>query len=170
MAKRKTPPPPGLKVPAHVREICSVSSCISADPPDWITAWRHNGVFLFDSPGLARSVVPATEPDLYEMHAYRVLPLLFTAAGATAWALPDLAVEPLPEDFACLGWDIVGRFGDQFDCSPLSCNGLADAFPVNAACLLERREEALRAVASEAFAGAEPGPYVVAQVWRRPGP
>jgi hypothetical protein len=46
-----------LKAPA-VREIWSVSECISKGPPDWINKWRHNDLWLYDTRALAESVVP----------------------------------------------------------------------------------------------------------------
>jgi hypothetical protein len=45
-----------LKAP-DVREIWSVSDCISKGPPDWIDKWLHNDVGLFDTRALAVSVL-----------------------------------------------------------------------------------------------------------------
>ena len=48
---------PWLAAP-HVDEIWSVSECMSKGPRGWIDRWRHNDFWLFDSVGLAESVVP----------------------------------------------------------------------------------------------------------------
>lgn len=57
--------------------------------------------------------------------------------------------------------------GTDFECSPLSCNGLSKEIPVNAHCLLETVEEALALVRSPRMQDTEPGPYVVVEVSRR---
>lgn len=58
------------------------------------------------------------------------------------------------------------------ECSPLSCNGYADELGANRFCLFDTFEQAL--TAAQRFAAedvAEPGPYVVLEVWaeREPG-
>lgn len=41
-----------------VEEICNPSTCMSACDWDWINEWRHNEMWVFDSPELALEVVP----------------------------------------------------------------------------------------------------------------
>src|SRR5207245_1504997 len=51
------------------------------------------------------------------------------------------------------------------ECSPLSCNSLADNLPTNAHCLFASFEEAERNIISGAFSNSEPGPYRVFGVY-----
>ena len=41
-----------------VEEICSASICMSGCEWDWINEWRHNGMWVYDSPETALDVVP----------------------------------------------------------------------------------------------------------------
>lgn len=165
MAKRTARAGPEHKLPPHVREIASVSSCISEDPPGWIERWVHNELGFFDSPELALSVVPPEERPAYDLYAYKALPLLFDPPRELEWALPEGGV--LPPDFRSLGWDVVGRSGELFDCSPLSCNYMGARLSVNASCLFDRAEDALDFLRFDKVRGCEPGPYAVVEVWRR---
>lgn len=168
MAKRTEAPSPKLGLPPHVVEICSVSECISSGPSDWMKAWRHNELFLFNSPELAFGVVPEAERQAFDLYAYRALPKEFWEDRSEPWPLPELGVTPPDAGFQSLGWDLVSRSsGTSFECSPLSCNGLAAKIPVNAQCLLSTPEEALALAESAELQRAEPGPYVVAEVLRR---
>ena len=54
----------------------------------------------------------------------------------------------------------------MFECSPLSCNGLATEVPVNRACLLDSLEEAVALARRCAREQPEPGSYFVVEVWR----
>jgi len=64
------------------------------------------------------------------------------------------------------GFDVV-TFSVQTspECSPLSCNGLAESIPVNAHCLLPSLEETIRLVESGAFDNSEPGPFRIFAVY-----
>jgi hypothetical protein len=166
MAKRTARAGPEHKLPSHVREIASVSACISQDPPDWIERWIHNDLGFFDSLELALSVVPEAERGLYEVYAYKMLPRRFDGPIEKDWPLPELRVQPMPADFRRLGYDVVGHPYDFFDCSPLSCNAIAAERPVNAYCLFEREEEALDFLRSEQIWLCEPGPHALLEVWR----
>jgi hypothetical protein len=75
-------------------------------------------------------------------------------------------------DYECLGWDAVGTwFGigqsATFDCSPLTCNGLASEIPANRFGLLDTIEEAVSVAARFAREQPEPGTYFLVEVWRR---
>jgi len=72
--------------------------------------------------------------------------------------------------FAMLGYDIVGRGTDAFECSPLSCNGWAREIPTNQWCLVDDLDEALRLASIAEASGCEPGDYLVVQVWRESAP
>jgi hypothetical protein len=65
-----------------------------------------------------------------------------------------------------LGFDVVS-FDAQTtpECSPLSCNNLAESIEVNEHCLLPSLESATRLLESGAFDNSEPGPFRVLGVY-----
>lgn len=69
-----------------------------------------------------------------------------------------------------LGYDLIGRdMSHFFECSPLSCNGMAEEIPVNEHCLVT--DVTLAADAGRRFGdpttnSAEPGVYYIVEVLR----
>ncbi|MGI0029280.1 MAG: hypothetical protein ACREAQ_06165 [Nitrososphaera sp.] len=123
---------------------------------------------MYDSPELAWSVVSEDIRHGFELYAYRMLPVKFDEGQQEPFEIPPLRVEPLDSSFECLGFDIVSRSaGSSFECSPLSCNHMAEQCAVNRYCLVEDHETALRLASGFEAAGCEPGPYYVVEVWRR---
>ena len=53
--KRTVKPPAWLEA-AGVTEVCSVSTCVSDGPEGWIDQWRHNDMWVYDTPESAWSV------------------------------------------------------------------------------------------------------------------
>lgn len=51
------------------------------------------------------------------------------------------------------------------ECSPLSCNSLANNIPVNEHCLFRTFQEAKEAIEGGLFKNSEPGPYRVFAVY-----
>jgi len=152
-----------MKAP-DVREIWSVSECISKGPPDWIDKWRHNDLGLFDTRDLALSVMAEKEAQTFAIVAYRVWDRMFDQGQEVALP-PELPALPGPDaDFVTVGFDAVARSGDSFECSPLSCNGGAATFPTNEACLFRTLEEALAGAREFSTGDWEPGPYWVVEV------
>lgn len=171
MAKRVESRPEAFDVPGVV-DIYSLSSCISEDFADYITSWKHNGYWLFDSPAAICAVAEALGVSLegtmlfyYEVHAFEFdqergewAPFEPESSFATSIAPPT---NPTLE-----GFDVVSFFARSSpECSPLSCNGLASALPVNGHCLFSTLEEALAHVQSGAFAHGEPGPLRIFAVY-----
>ncbi len=170
-----------MHAPAYlgVEEICSVSECIAKSPPEWVDKWVHNtDTWLFDTPEAAWSVVPASDGERYRLYAYRLLPTLFHESGEeTEHPLPELTAVPIPDGFSRLGYDAVVRdvgktegelnFPPSFGCSPLSCNGMAEEYPVNRYCLVDDLDTAVPMARHFATGNCEPGPYCVVEVWRR---
>lgn len=164
LPKRIRRPSDWLHVPAIV-EVCSVSSCISpvADADDHL----RNALDLYDSPELARST--ATGHD-WRLFAYKVLSIRYDELGCEyAWPWPAVVPTPLPSGFRSIGFDVVNDstgIGSHLACSPLSCNGAAERWPVNAHCLLDSLDVAI--AAARHFANdeepVEPGPSFVAEV------
>jgi hypothetical protein len=165
-----------------VAEVCSVSCCISAAPPDAVRHWRHNRLGFYADETLALGVIPDTESRaIYDLYAYLMLPIAFAASGEMreldvaeheAFIEATGAVKPLPSDYACLGWDVVGNSlgwaaSQSFECSPLTCNGMARLIATNRYGLIDDVERALAAAPAIARGPAEPGDYYVIQIWRK---
>jgi hypothetical protein len=166
-AKRTTKRPDWLKA-ARVEEVCSVSTCVSEGPDGWIDQWRHNEMWVYDTPELALSVVPDAARGEFDLYAYQMFPVQFTDGPQEAFEIPQLHVEPLPSSFERLGFDIVSRsYGNTFECSPLSCNHMAEQVAVSRYCLVDDADSAFRLAAEFEAGGCEPGPYFVVEVWRQ---
>jgi hypothetical protein len=165
VAKCITPPPPGFE-PAFVAEIASVSNCIADRPQGWLELWKHNDWFMYDSPDLARQIAADLRVFDCPITAYFLLPTRFDDAVEVAFDVPTAATS-LPSYFERLGWDVVSKYvTPEFECSPLSCNGMAADVGVNAACLLPSLEAAVAFARRCAAEQPEPGSYFVVEVWR----
>lgn len=146
--------------PPHVTEICSVSTCLTT-PVDWISKWRHNELGFFNTPADARV-------EGFSLFAYRILPRVFRKEGAESLELPPLPVEPLGANWVSLGFDAVSRsLSAFFECSPLSCNGMAREIAVNRFCLIDTLDAAIAAAQRFAIEQPEPGEYYVLEVLRQ---
>ena len=165
-----------LKAPPHVEEICSANCCgyLSKCFCDCIKHWKHNGWWFFDSPDVIRAVAEAEETDLGDtrLHYYEAFEKQYDDAECE-WKFfepePSFATNvKLPEDAdkRFLGFDIV-TFSLQTspECSPLSCNGLANEIPTNKHCLLDDLDEAKRLLESGEFHSDEPGPFRIIAVY-----
>lgn len=165
--KRVVCRPDWLKVP-RVKAIRSASLCVSEGPDGWIDNWRHNELWVFSTLADALSVIPEGRRSRYEVHAYRMMAASFDGGERRPFDVPALDVEPLPSSYESLGFDAVSRSqGNAFECSPLSCNSLAEEVETNEHCLLSTlalaEEIALRFSREEP----EPGPYYVVEVLRQ---
>lgn len=175
MLKAAQPRPAWITAP-HVHEIASVSGCFAKPFADYTRYWRHNGMDLFDTPQAifdlidAEGLAPPTDPRLYY---YEAFPL------ELAWNtqhLPDEGWRPYPTDELApthpvppaekrlLGYDVIA-YGDVIECSPLSCNAMADQLPVNAHCLFDTFDAAKAAIDEERFKGCEEGKYRIFAVY-----
>ena len=165
--KQRYPPPPWM-VEQGISEIASVSLCIAEGPDGWLEQWKHNEWGFFRDPDTAWSVVPQEERSDFRLHAYSLYPAEFWEGEEGRVELPDLGVAPLDAGFQSVGWDVASRSaGQHLECSPLSCNLLAEELEANAFCLFSDLAVA-RAFALKADDfRCEPGPYFVVEVWRR---
>jgi len=164
--KRTVRRPEWLKA-AGVEEVCSVSTCISEAPKGWIDEWRHNEMFLYDNPDLAWSVVPEPAQSEFDLYAYKLFSVMFEDGQRKPFDIPALHAVPLCDSFVCLGFDAVSRSaGAAFECSPLSCNYMAEEVAVNRHCLMDDQAIAFQKAAEFEARGCEPGPYFVVEVWR----
>jgi hypothetical protein len=165
---KRTEQRPAWLEAVKIEEICSVSACISKGPEKWIDHWKHNEMWVFDSPALAWSVVPEAVREGFEVYAYGVAPVKISEGKEEGFDIPRISPEPLPDGFESLGFDIVCRScGTQFECSPLSCNRLAEEIPTNRFCLLDDIVTALGLARGLDEAACEPGPYFVVEVFRQ---
>jgi len=169
MAKRVQTRPGWLKAP-HISEIYSVSGCISEDFSDYVEYWRHNGFWLFDSPEIKKDLarensieLNATSLFYYEVHEKEF--------DGTQWqpyspefSLATNVVSPLKKQLE--GFDVVTFYAKSTpECSPLSCNSMAEKLPTNAHCLFETFDEAETNLSRGTFKNAEPGPYRIFSVY-----
>lgn len=147
LAKKLAPRPDWLACP-NVEFVASVSECIAPAPPDRIDRWEHNHLELYDSESLAKGIIPREDLREYIIFAYHALPRIFHDGKALDWypmtnfeaASPTLD-DPFDEH---LGFDIVGYTnGGFFECSPLSCNGVAKEIAVNRFCLVDDVQQAM---------------------------
>jgi hypothetical protein len=171
MAKELPGRPDWIKAP-DVVDICSVSYCISKPFCDYIGHWKHNGYWFFDSPAVIREIASEESIDLsaYRLFYYEVYRFQFDEERRVWQSFePDRAFTTeveLPAQKQLLGFDVVS-FDAQTtpECSPLSCNNLAESIEVNEHCLLPSLESAKRLLDSGAFDNSEPGPFRVFAVY-----
>jgi hypothetical protein len=170
LAKRVAAAPDWLAA-AGVADIWSVSSCLSQSFADYVSAWRHNGYWLFDDPAIIQEIAATRGIDLagatffyYEAHEEQ------WDVKARTWRAYDpeahFPVRPrVPASPRLAGFDVVS-FSQQTaaECSPLSCNGLAATLPVNPHCLLATLEEARAFLQAGRFNDSEPGPFRIFSV------
>ncbi len=155
-----------------VTEILSVSGCFSKDALDFTTALRlGNQWLLYDSDEALDEAIAGESVDasrlrrfFYETHDQEF--------DEGKWIqikdIPTQVVKP-KGDYSLRGFDVVCfSAGADPECSPLSCNSLAEKFEVNQFCLLETSEDALRVAREIDHDGkCEPGPYRIMSVWEK---
>ena len=171
MAKKVVRKPDWITAAAVV-DLCSVSNCISTAFCDYITHWKHNGYWFFNAPKAIAEVAQAASVDLSEhrIFYYEVYEQQFDE-DAHLWQPfePEqaftTAVE-LPDAKQLLGFDVVS-FNVQTspECSPLSCNNLAESIEVNEHCLLRSLDDATKLLERGAFNESEPGPFRIFAVY-----
>lgn len=153
---------------AGVEEICSVSTCIAEAPNGWIDQWRHNEMWVYDTPELAWSVVPDAARADFHVYGHRLFPVQFDEGQQRPFEIPKVDAALLPVSFERLGLDMVSRScGTSYECSPLSCNHMAEHVAANRYCLVDDVDVAFRLAAEFEASGCEPGPYHVIEVWRK---
>jgi hypothetical protein len=164
--KKVTSTPEGYDLPGVV-EIASVSLCIAKGPDDWFKSCTFNDLGFFDDADIAESLVAAPERSHFDVYGYEFLDERFTGGVTESWAVPQLACKPPGSDFELLGFDVVNRLSDFFECSPLSCNHGAKTFSANEHCLFDALGDAIAAAKEFSKGNWEPGPYHIARVLRR---
>lgn len=173
---KKISPKPELLNNARIADIYSVSACISENFADYIHYWKHNGYWLFDSPQIIINLVAEQRIELADtlMFYYQAYELEYDVNHSNWQAFrpePSFTTKIIePTEKTLQGYDIVAFAGGTApECSPLSCNYLAETIPVNSHCLLDSAENAKRLLERGAFARCEPGPYRIIAVYTLPG-
>jgi hypothetical protein len=164
MAKQVSTVPPRLA--AFATQIYSVSGCIAKPFCEFISHWQHNGFWLFDSPALIAAVARKEGMELtaHKMFYYEVYGQQ-SDEDSGSWqpvaADASIATQVLTPSHSRLeGFDVATfSAGTNPECSPLSCNYLAETIGVNKHCLLDSFDEAKRLLEAGAFAHSEPGPF-----------
>jgi hypothetical protein len=171
-AKRIAPKPESLNAQG-VREICSVSECISSGPEKWIELWLHNDLGWFNRIADAVRAIPPGEKSHYRLFAYRLYPEVFTKSGRVPFEIPEsVQPDPIPGEFRRLGFDSANKSMGSvlgLECSPLSCNGMADELTVNEFCLFAELSDAIAGAERFAAEQPEPGDYYVVEVLEQVG-
>jgi hypothetical protein len=156
-----------LQAPS-VHEICSASRCISHAPDDWVDRWLHNEFGWFNHLADALAVIPPDQRGTYRLFAYRIFPTCFRGGVQQAILVPaDVHPDPIPSTFISLGFDSINKSMESvlgFECSPLSCNGMAAEIMTNAHCLFGSLEEAVSGATRFSIEQPEPGDYYVVEV------
>jgi hypothetical protein len=169
MAKRVCEKPAVYKMPT-VADIFSVSSCVNDNFADYINFWKHNGYWLFDSPEIIQAVAKENSIDLdrISLFYYEAHEMEFDGEKWRSFE-PVASIETnikTPSKKTLEGFDVVTFYaGNSPECSPLSCNGLAEEIPTNRHCLLESLEVAQSCLNAGKFSSGEPGPYRIFAVY-----
>jgi hypothetical protein len=171
MAKRVMRRPDWLKA-SGVEDIYSVSGCLSKDFADYINFWKHNGYWFFDSPDIIEQVAQEHSIELAgtTMFYYEVYEQEFDDTKER-WCPYErdqafLTNVRMPEKKIFAGFDVVSSSQKNApECSPLSCNSLADEIPTSSHCLLLDFETAKRLIEEGWFNNSEPGPFRIFSVY-----
>ncbi len=169
MAKRVSPKPDWLNAP-HVVDIYSVGNCQSADFADYIPYWKHNGYWLFNDPGIIKTVARENSISIEgaTLFYYEVYEKEFDGENWREFSpersFPTNVTVPTTKQLE--GFDVVNFTGRTSpECSGLSCSSLASSLRTNSHCLFNSFDEAQTAVSEGAFNESEPGPYRIFAVY-----
>ena len=157
---------------AGVLDIYSVSGCISKDFADYISFWKHNGYWFFDSPQVIREIADQNEIELAgtALFFYEAYELEYDEA-VNRWTTfaSDIDIPTrveLPRWRALEGYDVVTySCGTTAECSPLSCNLLAEKLKTNHHCLFDTFEMAKTFIQDGRFRNSAPGPFRIIAVY-----
>jgi len=169
LAKRVCMKPDWLQA-NQVSDIYSVSDCMSKDFADYVDYWKHNGFWLFNSPEVIQDIAHENSIDLSgtTLFYYEVYEKEFDGETWHPYE-PDSSFKTsvvVPVDKHLDGFDVVTFSCRNLpECSPLSCNHLAQELPTNSHCLFHSFEDAEMNVTKGRFNDTEPGPYRIFSVY-----
>jgi len=163
----------------RVKDIYSVSGCLSKFFCDYINYWKHNGFWFFDSPCIIQDLAISEDIDLEgtTLFYYECYELQYDLEhGKWISFEPEKSLQTnvvIPNEKQLHGYDIVS-FSVQTnpECSPLSCNGLAERVATNEHCLVESFDEAKQLLETSEAKDCERGPYRIFAVYgiKEPNP
>lgn len=175
MAKHLATRPDWLEKAHRVKDIYSVSACISEDFTDYINYWKHNGYWLFDSPKIIGELAKEHSLDI------SAAKLFFYEAYEFEYDEHEKSWKPFepdksfvtevcePEEKTLEGFDVVTFCAHSSpECSPLSCNSLAEEIETNEHCLLSSFDTAKELLEDGKFENSERGPYRIFAVYSVP--
>lgn len=174
MAKKISEKPDWITA-TNTQDIYSVSGHVSHAFAEYIKFWKHNCYWFFDTPDIIAQTardngidISQTKVFYYEVYdkQYNTSEKSWTNFTPESSFLTN--VQP-PEKKKLEGYDVVS-FSVQTspECSPLSCNNLAQSIPVNIHCLLQSFEKAKLELESGQFDSSEPGPFRIFAVYSLP--
>jgi len=171
--------PAGDAKATNVVDFFSTGACgAGISPPftDYISHWKHNGYWFFNSPGIMREIANKEGINLSgaTLFYYEIYESEFDQSdegNVKTWS--PIQCEPsfttdvlIPEAKILAGFDVVEYVcRNSPECSLLSCSDLATEFAVNTHCLFDTFEDAKKAVESGRFHDCEPGPYRILAVY-----
>jgi hypothetical protein len=161
----------------NVEDIYALSGCVSEDFADYINYWRHNGYWLFDSPEIIQSLAREHSISLegMELFYYEAFEQEYNDK-IEQWVpyAPEASFVTNiqePKSRQLEGFDVTNfTVHTSPECSPLSCNSLAETIPTNKHCLFSIFEDAKLAIETGKFENGEPGPYRIIAVYTVPEP
>lgn len=174
MAKKVISRPEWLSNEA-VDDLYSVSNCGSDAFADYIKFWKHNGYWFFNSPSIVKEVAASASIDLtgITMFYYEMYEKQFDRFERE-WSnvVPESSFKThvlVPDEKQLEGFDVVTySAGTSPECSPLSCNSLADEVEVNRHCLLGSFEMAKQLMESGILEDCASGPARIVAVYTLP--
>jgi hypothetical protein len=146
MAKRVAGKPDWLSAP-QVADIYSVCNCFSENFVDYTKYWLHNGHWFIDSPKVIKLIAEKSSVGM-EGTTLFYCEMVESEFDDENWRLvtpkswfPTKVLVPTTKNLE--GFDVVTfSAGTSPECSPLSCNSMADKLNTNSHCLFDSFEEA----------------------------
>jgi hypothetical protein len=169
MAKRIAKRPDWLEA-SRIIDVYSVSGCVSEDFADYTECWLHNGYWFIDSPEIIKTIAEKTSAKLEDtsLFYYEMFESEFDGANWNLYtpksSFPTKVIVPAHKKLE--GFDVVSfSAGTSPECSPLSCNSMADELQTNTHCLFDSFEEAQTNIDIGSFRDCEFGPYRIFSVY-----
>lgn len=155
-----------------VKDIYSLSGCISEDFADYIGLCKNNNYWLFNNVEEMNNLAHELGVSLSGVTTffYKVYPLQWREASKVWEPFESefgFRTDVLdPETSKLEGYDVVSYSGQTNpECSPLSCNAVSELVQTNEHCLFTTFAEAKEAIENGVFEEAEPSPWRIVAVY-----
>lgn len=147
-----------------------MSGCVSKYFADYVDYWKHNGYWFFDSSEIIKDIAKENLIQLEgtSLFYYEAYEMEFDGERwhpyASEPSIPTNVVAPSHKRLE--GFDAVTFWARSTpECSPLSCNSVAEGVHTNAHCLFDSFDDAKKHLDKGSFKNAEPGPYRIFAVY-----